>query len=798
MKRISFFCILLYVTFFISAAERDSVRSIEMNEVEVSCVKESGITRLQPASVSLIVKEQMLANHVVSLKDATGLVPNLFIPDYGSRLTSAMYIRGIGSRINTPAVGLYVDDIPYMDKSAFDFRFYDVERMDILRGPQGTLYGRNAMGGIVRLYTRNPFSCEGTDFNLGFASGDNHRNASLTHYHRVSDKFAFVGGGYYEAGSGFFRNDVTGKKMDGINAGGGRLRGIWKATERLSLDFNANFDYTHEGAYPYYYTGVTSGEESQHKSIGCITNNRESSYRRTMLNAGVNIAYKADTWQMNAVTGYQNLNDRMFMDQDFMWSDIYTLEQRQRIHSLNEEIIFKNTNAGRWKWITGANIMYQWLHTEAPVTFYREGLEWLTSQITMPAISQIPALKRMGFTGMGVNFRGDQLLLSGSYETPVLDVALFHQSTYQFTQNFSATIGLRFDYEHQKLDYISPATVDYGFTMPNPVPMMAVNLQNLSSSLMYAGTLKDDDFRILPKLTLKYDFEECGNIYASFSMGKRSGGYNLQMFSDVIQSAMRNEMMLGIQNGVADYMQQFIDKGMPPSVINTVVNAMKENMPIGENPKAEQIVYKPEYSLNYELGTHLNLAQNKLFLDASLFYTRVYDQQVARFAPSGLGRMMVNASRSQNYGGELSLRWLPVNNLIIMGNYGYTHATFLSYDDGKQDYTGNYVPFVPQHTMNVDASYTWRFNKRIKSLTLGADCSGVGRIYWTEDNDHSQLFYATMGARMTIAMKHIQLTLWGRNLTGTRYNTFWFESVGRGFEQRCKPRQVGVDINIHL
>ena len=68
------------------------------------------------------------------------------MPDYGSKITSAVYIRGIGSRINTPAVGLYVDNIPYIDKSAFDFNFYDIERIDILRGPQGTLYGRNHDG----------------------------------------------------------------------------------------------------------------------------------------------------------------------------------------------------------------------------------------------------------------------------------------------------------------------------------------------------------------------------------------------------------------------------------------------------------------------------------------------------------------------------------------------------------------------------------------------------------------------------------------------------------------------------
>ena len=170
----------------------DTLKQVDLKELEVvSSFKENGLLRQQASSVSLISQKAMEANHVTSLKGVSGLVPNLFIPDYGSRLTSAVYIRGIGSRINTPAIGLYVDDIPYVDKSAFDFSFYDIERMDVLRGPQGTLYGRNTMGGLVRIYTKNPMNYEGTDLRLGASSGDGRLSASVTHYHRICDDFAF-------------------------------------------------------------------------------------------------------------------------------------------------------------------------------------------------------------------------------------------------------------------------------------------------------------------------------------------------------------------------------------------------------------------------------------------------------------------------------------------------------------------------------------------------------------------------------------------------------------------------------
>ena len=154
-------CLLATTTFAenINTLPKDTTKVIDIEEVVViASPKETGKLRELPTAVSLLSPKDMQANQITTLKNVSSLVPNFFMPDYGSRLTSAIYIRGIGSRINTPAVGLYVDNIPYIDKSAFDFNFYDIERIDILRGPQGTLYGRNTMGGLIKVHTRSPFS----------------------------------------------------------------------------------------------------------------------------------------------------------------------------------------------------------------------------------------------------------------------------------------------------------------------------------------------------------------------------------------------------------------------------------------------------------------------------------------------------------------------------------------------------------------------------------------------------------------------------------------------------------------
>ena len=189
---------------------RDSLKVIDIEEVVViAAPKENRKLRDLPGAATLLSQQDMRAAQVRSVKSLTSLVPNLFIPDYGSKLTTSIYIRGIGSRINTPSVGLYVDNIPSIDKSAFDFSYADVERIDVLRGPQGTLYGRNTMAGLVKVHTKSPFTYQGTDLRAEGGAYNDYR-ASLTHYHRISERFAFSAGGFYEHTGGFFKNAAQG------------------------------------------------------------------------------------------------------------------------------------------------------------------------------------------------------------------------------------------------------------------------------------------------------------------------------------------------------------------------------------------------------------------------------------------------------------------------------------------------------------------------------------------------------------------------------------------------------------
>ena len=761
------------------AEDLDTLKVVDVEEILViAAPKENRKLRELPTAVTLLSQEDMQAARVGSIKNLTGLVPNMFIPDYGSRLTSAVYIRGIGSRINTPSIGLYVDNIPYIDKSAFDFDYSDIERIDVLRG----------------------------------------YNTSLTHYHRVSERFAFSTGGFYDYEGGFFRNAaLNNKKIDKGQSAGGRFRGIYLPSENWKADLNISYEYSDQGGYPYYYTGSVNPaaqSEDMKSYIGTISNNRESSYYRNLLNTGLNLEYQAQRFTLSAVTGYQFLKDRMFIDQDFTAKDIYTLEQKQRIHTLSEEIVMKSKGNGRWQWATGVFGFYQWLKTDAPVTFREDGMNMLGQMLgsVIPSKIEVTMMPGMGLNILpSLQLGSGNLLINGNFDTPLLNGALFHQSTFRDLfglTGLSFTAGLRLDYEKMKMNYDSGTAMDYtvgikgemvrGGQVIKEIPMMPETALTVQSR--YRGSIDKDYLQLLPKFALQYDFKDnLGNVYATVSKGYRSGGYNIQMFSDLLQSSLQNDMkrqtkeevLKAIENSPGASYKDFISEKFPDA---------------GENPDARSATeYKPEQTWNYEIGAHLNLFNNRLRTDAALFWLETRDQQISRFAgASGLGRETVNAGKSRSLGAELALAAAITTDFTLNTSYGYTYATFKDYVTNARvngrlqeiSYNGHYVPFVPKHTLTVGGQYIFRINPGywLDRIQLNAGYTGAGRVYWTEENTVSQSFYGTLNGRVSLQKGRGQIDFWVRNALDKDYAAFYFESMGNGFMQKGRPIQAGIEL----
>lgn len=793
---------------------KDTTKVIDIEEVVVIATpKENNRLRQQSVSSTSFSNKEMRNNAIHSVKSLSGLVPNLFIPDYGSKLTTSVYVRGIGSRINTPAVGLYVDNIPFIDKSAFDFNYSDIERIDVMRGPQGTLYGRNTMGGLIRVFTKSPFTYQGTDLSLSAATYNNYK-ASVSHYHRISEKFAFSTNVFYEHKGGFFENAAKNNdKIDKSDEFGGRIRAIYLPSENLKLDFTLNYEYVNQGGYPYQLVSIPENDFFKNdlgNNLGKVAYNSESGYKRNLLNGGFNLEHQAENFILSSVTGFQYLYDQMNLDQDFTSKDIYTMLHKQNSKTLSQELVMKSKPGKRWQWTTGVSGFYQWLDTNAPVSFHQDGLAWLNHMTNsnanhyMPTIQQGPATMKFMFNDI---INGDDLLIDGKFKTPILNGAVFHQSTFNDlfgAEGLSLTLGLRMDYENLKLNYNTGCGYSHTYSLSGKLSMMGmekvipmIQETTFNQSIRYEGELKHDYIQLLPKFALQYDFDQQNNIYASVSKGYRSGGYNIQMFSDVLQNDMRSHNM---QN-VADVTVSTIEK-LPPMMIpqetkDKIIGMLQGMAQQTETDVRAATLYKPEYSWNYEIGSHLTLFDGKLQTDLAAFYMDTHDQQISRFAASGLGRVIVNAGKSRSIGGEVALRAQITDAFSLNGNYGYTYSTFTDYVvNDKVNYNGKYVPFVPKHTFNVGGQYIFALNHGcwLDDITLSANYKAAGRIYWTEDNNASQALYGTLNGRVSLNKGNGQISFWINNALNKDYQAFYFESMSRGFAQQGRPMQIGVDL----
>ena len=770
------------------SAPVDSSRVYNLDEVVfVPRIKESKSLRLQPVSSSVLTGKEMNNLGIRDLRDISNYVPAFVMPDYGARFTSSIYVRGIGSRVNSPSMGIYVDDIPLMNKSAFNSHVWQLDRVDVLRGPQGTLYGINSEGGLVRQYTKNPLRYQGTDVNLGFGTRM-YRNAEISHYNKVNDKLAFSAGAFYNGTNGFWKNTLTGERTDDKNEAGARLRLVYQPTDRLSFDWMADYQYVSQHAYPYGILEPASG-----KVVSEPDQDHQGKYNRNMVNTGMAVKYRGKGFDFQSNTSYQYLKDNLLMDNDYSAIDFIVVDQSQLSNAITQEFTIKSNNQSRWHWTNGVFVSYQWLKTNAPNTFGSYFPQMLEQQISGAMIKSMmergmtmeqaqATIQRAG--GINIDMAMNIPCL---FRTPQFNLGVFHQSDYDLTDRLTATVGLRYDYTRSEIDF-NAVGISHN-------PVFSIMGRTVSPTRIYTDYVGSDDAgfsQLLPKFGLTYKFDNGSNVYATVTKGYRAGGYNIQMFGDIIQGDLQKAV--GMMQG-----------GTP------VTEVVMEHHDADCADIKEGIKFKPEESWNYELGTHANLFDNLIHADLSVYYMQIRNQQLSVFTEDyGYGRKMVNAGKSYSCGLELTLRGSAVSNHLAWSlGYGYTHAAFKDYKNRASknaeevDYAGKRVPYVPAHTLSAMADYTFDTDLRfMKHLTIGANMNGQGKIWWDESNTYAQKFYATLGAHACADFGLCKLNLWARNITDTRYNTFAFSSKATGREvfmaQRGNPFQCGFDLSFHF
>ena len=785
----------------------DTSRVYDLDEVVVvSQPKEVLALRRQPLSSTVLAGRDIDVPGSRGLQDLAAYVPSLVMPAYGSRLTSSVYVRGIGSRVNNPAVGVYVDGIPLVSKNSYNFHVYQTERIDVLRGPQGTLYGMNTEGGIVRLYTKNPFTHRGTDIRLGIGTGLT-REAEAAHYGRAGDGAAYMIGAFYSGQNGFFTNATTGRRADAADEAGAKARLSLRPTARLSVDVTADYQYTRQAAFAY---GLL---DTQTRAIADPANNRDNTYRRNMLNTGLGLTYRTDGLTLGSQTSYQLLDDCMRMDQDYLPTDYMHLEQRQLMNAVTQELTLKSDQGGRWRHTTGVYGSYQWLRTDAPVYFDDGFTQPIASAISSSIYQSI--LQAMTATGMpqaaaeavisqagGVSATA-RMDVPATFRTPQANIGVYHESNLRLASRLTATLGLRYDYSRVSVSY------DTGAKMTVAATVMGATAEQAVRSALDGGTHSSYS-QLLPKIGLSLDIDNDGStVYATVSKGYRAGGYNIQMFSDILQAELTaSRPSIGMPGAGGTTGGGNGQDGQTTDIEHTADDYERINRTIS---------YKPEVSWNYEIGSHLNLFGGMVHADLAAYCMLIRNQQLSVMAEGyGFGRMMVNAGRSRSLGVEAAVRGRAWDNrLSWAATYAFTSAEFTRYTDAAAtaggdgtaatavDYAGKSVPYVPRHTLSARADLRLPLGRTgAAALLFGADVTAQGRTYWDEANTVSQPFYALLGLHAGVQTGLMEVRLWCRNLTDTSYATFAFSSSATGserwFAQKGNPIQAGVDLRLSL
>ncbi|HHW80727.1 MAG TPA: TonB-dependent receptor, partial [Bacteroidales bacterium] len=530
-----------------------------------------------------------------------------------------------------------------------------------------------------------------------------------------------------------------------------------EANDAFSASLFSVFDYVSQGAFPYMHIDSTA-----------VNFNEPSSYKRKLFSQGLSLKYQGDGFMVNSNTGYQYLNDEMYMDQDYSPRSVFSILQEQNQHSISQEITFKSDKKDRYNWVVGAFGFYDYRKVSTPVALKEDGVKMLQQRIDNGMIN-IPEDRRPS-----VKYTNDRIDLPGIYRKPSKGIAFFQQSSMNTlfgAEGLSLTFGIRADYEHTAMDYFTETQgVEVKVDIPPMFPGMPPISRTLQSDTLMEGRFSKGFWEVLPKVALQYDLRDDAFVYFSASKGYKTGGYNEQSFSDILQNAMQEALMGKMPGGMAP-------GGRPGA--NDTPPAEAES----ETPKKptleEQLAFDPETSWNYELGGRLTFLDKKLNANFTLFAMDVDNIQIIHLLNNATaGRTVSNAGKSSSKGVELSLAYAPSNSFSLFTEYGFVSAKFKNYKSGDVDYTNNYIPFAPRHTLTVGGSYNYTFGNGcfIDRVVANAQYSGAGKIYWTDANDAYQSFYGLTNASVTIEKGNIALELWGKNIFDTSYNAFYFEA----------------------
>ncbi len=450
---------------------------VTLQPVVVTAQKREEPIETVPVSVTAIDSQTIQDANIENIKDASYLAPNLYISQFTPPRESFPYIRGIGSGQNSPAVTTYIDGVPQLSFSTSNIQLADIDRIEFLRGPQGTLYGRNTLGGVINIYTLQPGDAAHGDVN---ATGGNY---SLQDYRGgvrgpiVPGKayYAFAGG--YVSRDGYSLNTFTDHDLDHVNELFGRLELRFTPTPDWDLRLTLNGERDADGDFPLYDLGSLRRTDHQ------VNHNYEGEAHRNVGQLAFNAIFHGQGVDFTSVTAIQYFQSKELTDLDetqFNAATRSNLEQQRnaieevRLMSPDGEpiVVARDVN---FSWITGA-------------------LFFATGDEPRVANSETALASPVAFTA-NQNANIDQV-----------GIGVYGQGTLTFWDKLDLTLGGRVDYEYQHAHLVN------SFAPP--------------IAPTFSGSDTKDYTQFEPRAALDYRWTKQFMTYATVAEGYRAGGFN--------------------------------------------------------------------------------------------------------------------------------------------------------------------------------------------------------------------------------------------------------------------------------
>jgi len=681
-----------------------------------------------PISVSTVTEEFLTENDIRTLEDLTGAVPGFVATNSVNYGAAPLSIRGVGgvnggaNLFNDEPVGVYLDGV-YIARLSFSTSdLVDLENLQVLRGPQGTLFGRNATAGALIVTTAAP-----TDTFEGFAQAsynslNEYRVSAAVSGPLIQDKLTGRFAIGYSDREGYGDNLATGADIGGSQDL--TLRGRLKFTPNERLTANAIIEYQDREAEPatLQLADLFSGPSNPlivRPDLQDLIDDEEFNLDGSnfitseALTGSLAVSYDFGGFELVSVTAFRSYEFSGAQDSDGTQANLFTNFGSSDNEQFTQELRLSSQFNGPLSFIAGAF----YIHEDN-------------------ALSPFVIENQAGVFGLGTRaqFNSFQDLDSWS---------LFFDTTYELSDRLSLTGGLRYTREEKNFNTAFALSILNGGTIP-PIPP-AGPLGGLTlpagtpfppgspASIPFADSATFDD--LSPRIVVDYKATDDILLYASFSQGFKSGGFN--------------------------------SFGLTPA-------------------------FEPEEIDAFEAGIKSEWADGRIRANLSGFYYDYSDLQVRVGVPTG-GVNIQNAAAAEVSGGEFEFSAVPVEGLTLTANFAYLDATFSegtlpAIPPGQlffigapvtlvdQSISGNRLSRAPEWQTYLAAEYTRNVGEWGR-LSLRADWKYQSEVFFLEVNQGDNTFReegsGEIGVRATLttADDRIDFTLFGQNITDNRFVT---------------------------